>query len=105
MASFDQRGQTVQYQYNANVINFGAAQIPEDYLQQLKNFQSELTKAIDEKAIEGEAAIDVDSHLKKAILQAEQPAPNKKTLSEHLSQVKDLVGVDLFTHYAACSAS
>ena len=91
MATFNQQGQTVQYQYNADAINFGSVKTNDDFLRELKNLQSELDKAIECKAIEGEAAIDAESHVKKAILNAESSAPNKKSLIEHLETAKNLV--------------
>ena len=41
MATFNQQGQTVQYQYNADTINFGQATTTENYLQELKALQIE----------------------------------------------------------------
>jgi len=37
MATFNQQNQTVQYQYNADTINFGQAQTQEDFFSELKN--------------------------------------------------------------------
>ena len=95
MATFNQQGQTVQYQYNADVINFGEVKTPADFKRELNHLQNELAKAIKENAVEGEDAIDADMYIKKAILQSEKADPDKKTLLEYLASVKDLVsGVD-----------
>lgn len=91
MATFNQQGQTVQYQYNADTINFGQAQTPDDFFRELKHLQAELKRAIEAKAITGENAIDAETHVKKAILQAEEAAPDKKTLLEHLTSAKEIV--------------
>jgi hypothetical protein len=91
MATFDQRGQTVQYQYNADTINFGAVQTPDDFRQQLRNLQAELKRAIEARAIPDEKAVDAEAQVKKAIIQAEKPAPDKKTLIQHLTSAKELV--------------
>lgn len=91
MANFDQRNQTVQTQYNAETINFGQAQTQDDFFQSLKQVQAELEKAIAAKAIIGENAIDAETHIKKALLQADETTPNKKTLIEHLKSAKELV--------------
>lgn len=91
MATFNQQGQAVQYQYNGDTINFGAVQTPDDFRLQLKNLQAELKRAIDARAITDEKAIDADAQVKKAILQTEKPAPDKKTLIEHLDSAKELV--------------
>ncbi len=91
MATFNQQGQVVQYQYNADSINFGSAKSNEDFVKELKNLKAELDRAIQGKAIEGEAAIDAESHVKKAILNAESAYPDKKSLLEHLESAKSLV--------------
>ena len=51
MATFDQRGQTVQYQYNAGTINFGQAKTLDGFRQELKKLQAELERAVEAKAI------------------------------------------------------
>ena len=91
MATFNQQGQTVQYQYNAETINFGEVRTPDDFRLQLKNLQAELNRAIKAKAIPDEKAIDAEAQVKKAILQADKPTPDKKTLIEHLTSAKELV--------------
>ncbi len=91
MATFNQQGQKVQNQYNAETINFGQVTTPDTYLKELKALQAELDKAIKGKALEGEKALDAEYHLNKAVVQAEKPDPDKKTLIEHLSSAKELV--------------
>ena len=91
MATFNQQNQKVQYQYNADTINFGSIETQSDFVNELRNIQTELDKAINCKAIEGEVAIDADSHLKKAILISESVSPNKKSIVEHLENAKSLL--------------
>ncbi len=91
MATFNQQGQMIQNQYNAETINFGAVNTAEDFLQQLENLQAELNKAIDAGAISEDSAVDAEASIKKAVLQANKPSPDKKTLVEHLSSAKELV--------------
>jgi len=91
MATFNQQNQTVQTQYNAETINFNQAQTSDEFFTKLEQLQSELDKAIQAQAITGENAIDAQMHIKKAILQAKESTPNKKTLIEHLTSAKDLV--------------
>lgn len=92
MAEFHQEGQHIHGdQYNAETINFDQTQNPADFLRELRNLQAELNKAVTAKAIPEENAIDAEYQVKKAILQAEQPNPDKKTLVEHLSSAKELV--------------
>ena len=107
MATFDQRGQTVQYQYNAGTINFGQAKTLDGFRQELKKLQAELERAVEAKAITGGNAIDAETHVKKAILLAEEATPNKKTLMQHLASAKDLVtNVDgLVTAVAAAATT
>ena len=78
MATFNQQGQTVTNQYNAENINFSQVQTKDDFFQELKQLQAELEKAIEAKALTGENAIDVQTHVQKAILQAEAETPDKK---------------------------
>jgi hypothetical protein len=92
MANFYQQGQHVHGdQYNAEAINFGQVDNSADFLRELKNLQAELNKAIAAKAIPDENAIDAEYQMKKAVLQAEKPAPDKKTLVQHLTTAKELV--------------
>ena len=91
MATFNQQNQTVKYQYNAETINFGQVQTHDDFFQELKHLQTELGRAIKENAITGENAIDAQTHIKKAMLQADETTPDKKTLIEHLTSAKALV--------------
>ena len=91
MATFDQRGQHVTYQYNAENINFGAIQNNSDLVEELKKLQKKLIRAIEQKALEGDSAIDAEYEMKKAMAQAEKLEPNKTTLLEHLNKAKDLV--------------
>ena len=91
MATFHQEGQTVQYQYNAETINFGEARTPAEFLLQLKSLQVELDRAIEAKAIPDENVVDAKARINEAVLQAEKPTLDKKTLVEHLSSAKELV--------------
>ncbi len=94
MATFNQQGQTVHNQINAETIetiNFGQVTTPDTYLKELKALQAELDKAIHENVLEGEQALDAENHLKKAVAQAEKSDPDKKSLIEHLSSAKELV--------------
>jgi hypothetical protein len=91
MATFHQEGQTVQYQYNAETINFEKARTPDEFLLKLKNLQVELDRAIEAKAIPDESAIDAEHQINKAIQQAVKPTPDKKTLVKNLTSAKELV--------------
>lgn len=91
MATFNQQGQTVHNQFNADNINFGNARSKEEFIACLKQLQKELNNAADKKIIDGEIAIDAESHITKAILQTKSPQPDKPKLIESLNKAKDLV--------------
>lgn len=91
MATFNQQGQSVETQYNAENINFGAVKNVDDFLHQLKQLQAEFSDAIEKKLVTDDKAIDAEFLIKKAIQQAEKSKPAKNTLVEYLSSAKDLV--------------
>jgi len=92
MAVFDQRDQHVTYQYNAaGNINFGAVQNRVDLLGELGKLQTELTAARQAGLLSEEIATDATNQLTKAVQQAQQPAPDKKTLLTHLNSAKTLI--------------
>ena len=92
MAIFDQRGQSVTYQYNAaRNINLGVVQSREDLISELGKLRGEVDRAAAAGAIDKETATDAKSQLEKAVQQAEQSAPDKGALLDHLTAVKDLV--------------
>jgi len=78
MATFDQRGQKVTYQYNAGGnINFGAVQSKDHVVAELQKLQAEVRKAAQAGALDDEIAIDVETEIKKAALQTQKPEPDK----------------------------
>lgn len=92
MANFDQQNQIVKgNQYNADEINFGAVQDATAFVDELKKLQRLLDREVENKSHIAMQAIDAKSHLKKAILVAEQEKPERKTLVEHLTHTKELV--------------
>ena len=91
MATFNQHNQSVKNQFNAETINFGQAQTHDDFFKALKRLQAELERAIEEKVVTGENAIDAETHVNKAMLQSKETTPDKKTLIEHLVSAKELV--------------
>jgi hypothetical protein len=92
MAVFDQRGQQVTYQYNAaGNINLGAVQNRMDLVGELGKLQAELTKAKQAGVFDEEVATDAEYQLTKAVQEAKKPAPDKRTLLDHLTSAKTLV--------------
>ena len=92
MRVFDQRGQTVVWQFNAaGRIDFGAVSNRAEFRSQLRELEADVASAISAKAIDGEIGVDVEHALKKAVIQTEKSEPEKTTLVEHLARAKDLV--------------
>ena len=89
---FDQRGQKVNYQYNAaGDINLGAVQHRSDVIDQLEKLQAEIAQAVAGNALDEDTATDVEYRLKKAIQQAKKPEPDRKSIVDYLSEAKGLV--------------
>lgn len=87
---FDQRGQRVNYQYNAaGNINLGAVQNYADLISQLDLLKQELTKARKGQAISELIESKAKTQLLEAIEEAEKPEPDKKSLLTYLGQAKD----------------
>jgi hypothetical protein len=81
VATFDQRGQHVSYQYNAaGNINIGAADRQADLAGELRNLAGEVDKAAAAGAVDREVATDAKYQVEKAAQQAEKPAPDKDAL-------------------------
>jgi hypothetical protein len=87
---FDQRGQHIQYQYNAaGNINFAAAQDATQLVLQLDLLKQELIKAHEEKAISELTESKAKTPLLEAIEEAKRPEPDRKSLLSYLAQAKD----------------
>ncbi|MEJ6079065.1 hypothetical protein MT391_11085 [Vibrio sp. 1-Bac 57] len=90
MANFYQQNQHIQNQYNAEIINFSNVKDIEDFTSALQKLQTELNRAIEEKIIVGESAIDAEMSVKKAILQSKESIPDKNKLVNYLQTAKVL---------------
>ena len=95
MAIFDQRGQTVTYQYNAaGDINLGAVQNRMDLAGELDKIKAELVRAKEGNAIDEDTEEQAQLYLGQAARQAKAPEPDKTTLLERLKSAKEcLAGV------------
>jgi len=92
MAIFDQRGQQVNYQYNAaGDINLGSVQNQAQLVEELGKLKSELSKAAEAEVIDAEVFTDADYQMTKAIQQAKKPEPNKKSVTDHLNNAKSVL--------------
>lgn len=81
MATFDQRGQHVTYQYNAaGNINFGAVERTDEIAAELKKLLEEVNKSIGVGALDADLGIDVEAKLKKTIAHVEKEAKPKKAV-------------------------
>lgn len=92
MSTFDQRGQHVQYQYNAaGDINISAIQNQTDFVQELLKLKAEVTKAGESQAINEDTVIDAEYEISKAIQEAKKPEPKKAAMLEYIDKAKTLV--------------
>jgi len=94
MAKFDQRGQQVTNQVNAETIgsvNFESIQNKEELIAELRKLLSEVNKSIQAGVIKEKDSIDIESHLKKALLEMNESAPKKAKIFEHLEGAKVLL--------------
>ncbi len=86
MTIFDQRGQTVTYQYN-----FGAVDDVAGLLGELRKLQGGLQQAVEAQAVTGEPAVEARYNLDKAVLEAEKPAPDKKKIGDYLTTARTAI--------------
>ena len=91
MTIFDQRHQTVTYQYNiAGDIDLDAVQSKAELIEQLEKLQAELAKATQQGAFD-EQGIEARSQIEKAVMQAKKPEPDKNKILGYLNQAKDVI--------------
>lgn len=92
VATFDQRGQNVNYQYNAaGDINFGAVQNRQEFITELEKLKGELQKAAAATVIDADVATEAEYQLSKAVNQAKKPDADQKTVLEHINGAKTLI--------------
>jgi hypothetical protein len=92
MATFDQQGQHITYQYNvAGDINVDTVQNWRDLVGELQRLQRKLADAAQEGVFDQETATAAPDRLTKAVQEAEKPAPDTTTILDHLSGAKTLI--------------
>jgi len=94
MANFDQRNQHVVNQVNAervDVINFGTVQNTSELVNELRNLLLEISKANQAGKIKEDISVDIESNIRKAIIEIEKPQPKKNQILEHLEGAKKLL--------------
>jgi hypothetical protein len=93
MSVFDQKNQNVEGdQYNAaGDINFNGVQDLGHFVTELEKLQPLLKQAVESGDVDEDTATDAEYHLKKAIVQAKKPTPDKSIILENLDKVKEFV--------------
>lgn len=92
MSVFDQRGQNVNYQYNAaGDINIEAVQNEADLIEELGKLKLEIEKAKMGGAIDEDVAIDAEYQVQKAIQAAKKSKPDKTSFMNHIGKAKGLL--------------
>jgi hypothetical protein len=92
MAVFDQRGQNVEYQFNAaGSINIDAINSPKGFVTELVKFQEEISKAEAIGTIDKESAIEIKYHILTATKEALHEKPDKAKITAYLSKVLDIL--------------
>ena len=91
MATFDQKQQTVTYQYNADIINFGNVSNRADFARQVDNLSSEISRAQDLKAIDPKVAAQAVNAVNEASANAKSSEPDKSKIVSLLETAGNLV--------------
>jgi antitoxin component HigA of HigAB toxin-antitoxin module len=91
VSTFDQRGQHVNYQYNAaGDININAVQSKDELVIELEKLQSEIEHAREANVISKEVAIEAEFDLLKATQEAKKAEPSKETFFDYIGKAKAL---------------
>lgn len=92
MTIFDQRGQTVTYQWNiAGNTYFGQVENKAAVVQGLEQLRAEVEKATEQGALPEEIGTDVAYQTTKALQLAKKPDGDKKTLLNHIESATKLL--------------
>ncbi len=92
MTVFDQRGQNVEYQFNAaGNISFESVNSLEELSKQLKDLRLEIEAAKNAQVIPEESAIEAEFHVLQAAKSMEAETPDKKSILDHIGQAKALL--------------
>ena len=88
---FDQRFQDVVNQINVVGDYIAGAQSKVDVIKELEKLPALLNQAAEQGLLDAEKAVDVESEIKKAIILAKKPQPEKKGILERLKGAKTLI--------------
>ncbi|MDA0967683.1 MAG: hypothetical protein O2970_12130 [Proteobacteria bacterium] len=92
MAIFNQQGQKVKYQLNADTIHFGGVKTSGDLINVLQEFKDVLDQANKEKVLESKDAKEASEVIDKVIVETKSNNPDKNKISGYLSLLTILVG-------------
>jgi len=91
MAVFDQRGQHVQTQYNAETMSFAGVQTSGDLVRKLEQFNAQVDRAKTAGALDSKTAKRVKMRVDEATEEAQAPKPDKATMVQSLTEAKGLI--------------
>jgi hypothetical protein len=92
MADFHMTGQHVNTQYNAgHDMHFGAVQNQNDLVAQLEQLKQQFAQAKEAGLLNEETATNAEQQVAQAAQQANNPAPDKKSILDHLTTAKALI--------------
>lgn len=93
MSYFDQRGQSVGYQFNAaGNINIDGVGTVEQFAEQLAQLRSEISTAASAGAIPEEASVEAQHEVLEASRELNSEHPEPEIISSHLGRAKELLG-------------
>lgn len=92
MTLFDQRGQQVQYQFNAaGNINIELVQSAAQLVTEISKLREEIDRAKQLGVVSGDIATEAQYHLLEASREATKKQPKKSTMLEKINKTKELV--------------
>lgn len=91
VATFDQREQTVTYQYNADQINFGNVSNRTEFAHQLENMRAEVARASNAKALDQSDAQEVQDALENVSVEIQKANPDKSRIASMLETAGSVV--------------
>lgn len=88
MAQFDQRGQHVTNQINADTVtDFNQHSTPTHN----QNEFTGLLESIKQQLLSSEISVNLETEIDKAIQESAEPEPNKQAILKHLTKAKTLL--------------
>lgn len=89
---FDQRGQHVEYQFNAaGNINIEQVETTTQLSKEIEKLREEIARAKQSGVVSEEIAIEAQYHMLEASREVTSKEPNKSKLLEHIGKVKELL--------------